>query len=455
MCMSDDVNILSVLQKGICCGCGMCAAICPSNRIEMRFSSKDGFYVPHISMECPEKCGMCLKVCPFGGDNQSTLDVTAGIFGLVPGIKNDAVMGHYLETYVGYSDEHRKKSASGGLATWFLEALLSKNLIDGTICVGHDPASATLFSYKVNHSIEEVRECSGSCYQPVEISRVIRHILKHDGRYAVTALPCVARGLRLAMSLDPRLNKRIHCIVGLVCGGMKKSHYIEYVLRKWIRTNERPKKLAMRYKKAGADPTDVTFAFWMPGKEDPELVSFSDGIGRSFCDGSFNLDACSYCDDVFAECADVTFMDAWLDEYSGLFGGYSLALIRTPEAYAMFERDLTNDILQISKIEPQKVLESQTRVGVVANKRILNGCNYNTANKKNVNVSRIRSLKPRWDQWVESSIKRSLMKQSKYYWIKCDGDHELFDSKMLFLRLFYAVFRRVRNIYLKMAGRAR
>lgn len=26
--------------------------------------------------------------------------------------------------------------------------------------------------------------------------------------------------------------------------------------------------------------------------------------------------ACNYCDDVFAECADVTCMDAWLPEYS-------------------------------------------------------------------------------------------------------------------------------------------
>ena len=78
----------------------------------------------------------------------------------------------------------------------------------------------------------------------------------------------------------------------------------------------------------------------------------------------FTPNACNYCDDVFAECADVTCMDAWLPEYSKDSRGTSLMLVRSPLVERVISR---GQGAQLEHISIDHVVRSQG--GVLAIKR--------------------------------------------------------------------------------------
>ena len=367
----------------LCIGCGVCATACPANRISMPFSKRLGAFQPDETLTtCDRACGICEKVCPFVPENSSTPDLTHELFGSTESINHDDVLGYYLSTYVGYSVDHRPTSASGGLATWLLETLINTGEIDHVICVGPAEQSPTLFSYRVCGSVEEIRACSSSCYQPVEISQALRHVLDHEGRYAITALPCMAKALRLAMRVNPRLKSRIHYILGLTCGQMKSRHFVDYISTHFVK-RKNPTSVQFRIKRSDHPASDYAYRFLYQEPDDKTHsyeVGWSDGIDHVFCDRWFTLEACDYCDDVFAECADAVFMDAWLPDYEKDWQGHTLVVTRNAKIAALLNQGMVDGTVKCEDISHERVIDSQR--GVVFQKRILAGCHYEAASNR-------------------------------------------------------------------------
>ena len=96
--------------------------------------------------------------------------------------------------------EHRPTSASGGVATWLLETLLSNDIVDHVICVAPTGDPERLFEFKVFSTPNEVRTGAGSAYYPIEMSAAIREVLETPGRYAIVGLPCFIKAVRLQRS---------------------------------------------------------------------------------------------------------------------------------------------------------------------------------------------------------------------------------------------------------------
>lgn len=90
----------------------------------------------------------------------------------------------------------------------------------------------------------------------------------------------------------------------------------------------------------------------------------NEGIPQSYHELPFHLwhyhyfkqNACNYCDDVFGEVADVTFMDAWLPEYISDYKGTSLVIARTSSVQELLE--ISKESV-LNNINVQKVVESQ------------------------------------------------------------------------------------------------
>ena len=77
---------------------------------------------------------------------------------------------------------------------------------------------------------EEIRQNTRSAYYPIEISQTVESIRKRDENVAIVCLPCQAKALRLAMKQDKRLESNVKYIIGLVCGGLRKT-MVEYIAR--------------------------------------------------------------------------------------------------------------------------------------------------------------------------------------------------------------------------------
>jgi coenzyme F420 hydrogenase subunit beta len=184
--------IAEIVENDLCIGCGLCAALCPEEVFEMAWN-QHGEYNPIEVTPCTAECGLCLSVCPFAEHKENEDTIGRLLYGSVLEIGHHPEAGYYLTTYVGYADEYRPTSASGGVATCLLERLLAEGVIDYAVCVAPTGDPERLFNFAVFDTPESVRTGAGSAYYPVEMSGVIRHILETPGRYEVTAFLASSR----------------------------------------------------------------------------------------------------------------------------------------------------------------------------------------------------------------------------------------------------------------------
>lgn len=230
---SHSQVISEVVDNNLCAGCGVCAGVCPSKALEMRWR-ENGDLAPTVQGQCPPQCALCLQVCPFHSCiNEDQL--AEARFSDFENMNRDAVAGYFLDSFAGYSkvNGHREQGSSGGMATWLMESMLEKGEVDAIVNVGPPMKEDRLFSFGIRESAESLRETASSRYYPVDLSDVIAFMNRKDDekRYAVVGLPCAIKGLRLAMETMPRLRRRVIYTVGLVCGHMPNRFYTEYLAR--------------------------------------------------------------------------------------------------------------------------------------------------------------------------------------------------------------------------------
>jgi coenzyme F420-reducing hydrogenase beta subunit len=279
-------------------------------------------------------------------------------------MKHVASAGYHLDCLVGFSrvEGHRANGASGGLVTWTLEMLLEKGVIDRAICVASTPGQPPLFRSKVCSRSVEIRECSGSSYYPVEFSRVLHEVLTVEARYAIVALPCVAKALRLAARKNKTLGDRICYVLGLTCGQSKSAFFTEYTCALAGGDPAGLEEVRFRIKDPQRSARDhgIQLTWTQDGVDrHTRTIFWEEGPGRAWSKRYFTPEACNYCDDVFAETADASFMDAWLPPYVSDSAGTSIVVIRHPILRSLFAEGVQAGTLQAAPISVDAAIESQ------------------------------------------------------------------------------------------------
>jgi coenzyme F420-reducing hydrogenase beta subunit len=356
-----------VVDGSWCIGCGACAIGCPHGRIVMTLTEQ-GAYEPRVEGECPGSCTACERVCPFALEPRADEDVLAAErFGRCEAHRGD--LGWFDSVLVGGVRDHdaRQASASGGIGTWLTSELLTRGEADAVITVGPirraDGAGVTA-AYRVCRTPEELRSCAGSHYCPAHLDEVLAASLARGERVAIVAVPCVAKAVRLLQAAVPGARDGVVAVIGLVCGQSKTWGFTRSATEAtgvgWDDV------AAVRYRRKRDESPASRWLLEVTGTGGERTVS--DFPIRAWADRAFTLGACEACDDVFAECADVTLMDAWAQPHVSDPRGTSAVITRTEAIGRVLADGVVRGELELAALDPATAAHSQA--SVVDQKRI-------------------------------------------------------------------------------------
>lgn len=354
--MNNAEKITQIVAGGYCIGCGGCAHMAPDT-IKMEFD-RDGMLQPQIAAELDEgKASAILKVCPFSDEGSNEDELAAMLF---PDAKQDARLGRYTGLYAGHvaEGEFRARGSSGGMVSWLLAELLATGAVDQVIHVAPTAASSgRLFTYTISSTVEDVQRGAKSKYYPIELSDVLNRVRAEEGRYVLVGIPCFIKAVRRLALIDPLIQQRIVFTVGLVCGHLKSKAFADcFAWQAGVPPGEL-EAMDFRVKLPGRKSSDYGVQVTGAGKTVVRPVS--ELFGSNWGYGFFKYSACEYCDDVFAETADVAVGDAWLPEYTQDDGGNSIVVVRSMVLDRLIREAARLGRLDIKECSADLVAESQ------------------------------------------------------------------------------------------------
>jgi len=353
-------GVRAVVTSDVCVGCGACGSL-DDGRLPIEWTG-DRYVSGADRVEATPDWAD--RVCPF---SDHALDEDALGAALFPEARPHPEIGRHLKTSVGWSNDptDRLEGSSGGLATWLLRRLLEDGVVDAVAHVKPQRPGENggrLFAYGLSGSVEELRAGSKSHYYPVEISGVVDAIRARPGRYAIVAVPCVAKALRLLMQEDAVLAERLAFVVGITCGHMKSAAFAQALAWQVGIDPDAIESVDFRHKLPDrpANAYGARIVGRTPdGGQADVVLPMPEAFVRDWGVGWFRLNACEFCDDVLAEVADVSFGDAWLPEYVRDWKGANIVVPREPRTLAILEAAKARGEIVLDPTSADRVAESQ------------------------------------------------------------------------------------------------
>lgn len=347
-----------VIDTGLCIGCGVCVGICATGVGAMSLGTQ-GLHVPRFDEHACTSCGRCETVCPFLDSAAEHASFADELFS-ASGAKRNEAIGWVERSFAFAAEDDRVRAAgsSGGFVTWLLSEALRAGEITGAWCVFGDGVSRPT-EYRLARTVDDLLDGAGSKYAPAHLAAVIEQTrrLGPEERVAVVALPCHAAALRSAMALSQKLADRVALVVGLVCGQGKTALYPRALAAPYLASGDVIERVRYRVKGGRSARDYETQLEVRRGAAVRTLGIGGQELGRAWERRLASPYACCFCTDLFASCADVACMDAWLSPYSSDPRGTSLVVVRDSRRSGVLRSLVQSEALE--DVSPHRVAASQ------------------------------------------------------------------------------------------------
>ena len=344
-------SIISITNNELCTGCGVCVSESNGN-LKIK-KNEFGFLVPELINE--GLTATAIKVCPFNPNPDKEIeneDKLAAIF-LKETQNSVNKIGRYENLYVGYSNEYRNTSSSGGIASYIFERLLKEKLVDYLYIVKEVEGN---YEYQLFSHVDEIRKISKTRYIPVTLEQLFLNIDTIQGKIAISGVACFIKAIRLKHYYNPGLKQKIPFLVGIICGGLKSSFFTDYLAQK-AGIEQQYKKQDYRIKDKNSLASDYSFGAYNENDDFKQVKMKT--IGDMWGTGMFKSNACDFCTDVTTELADISLGDAWMHPYDKEGLGNSIVITRTSIADNLIKKGIRNKELSLDELSLEKLLLSQ------------------------------------------------------------------------------------------------
>ncbi|MFC7404636.1 Coenzyme F420 hydrogenase/dehydrogenase, beta subunit C-terminal domain [Georgenia alba] len=351
-------TILDVVARRMCVGCGACA-VRTGGAVPVTIGRR-GYYEADPQGADRATLAAACRVCPFANESPDEDEVASEVFAST--LPVDGRVGRYLGTYAGRlaDDDAVYRSSSGGLTSWFLAELLSRGEVDRVIHVGPTSSGPRLFEYRVASTAEELLASRKSAYYSTTFADVVRGLRGDGRRYAMVGVPCFVQAMRLLTREDETLRDQVRFLVGIVCGHMKASGFAESLAWQQGVAPEDLAKVDFRIKSPhDASAKRYRFGAWGTGADSPVAQMPGRLVGGQWGHAAFQLNACNFCDDVYAETADVVFGDAWLPRHEADPRGMNVVITRTDAADRILRAGATAGRVRLEDVTVDELAQAQ------------------------------------------------------------------------------------------------
>lgn len=348
-------EISDVIERGMCVGCGACNVV-TGGKVPISLAPI-GAYQADISGLSARDYAAANKVCPFSDASRNESEIAHDLF---PGQATDDRIGAFTGLYAARVEslDYLVGSSSGGLTSWIAEQLLKRDYIDAVIHVGASSGS-DLFAYQISRTIDQLHGKRKSAYYSTTFSEALAEVRATPGRYALMGVPCVARGARLVAENDDVIRERLAYVLGLVCGHLKTRGFAESLGWQVGVSPERLGSVDFRIKNPGQSSAHYDFGARAVDGSEMLRAPTPSLVGGDWGHGMFQLEACNFCDDIFAETADIAFGDAWLPEYKAQWEGTNVIVTRRAELDALLTEAAADGEIMLSALTADQIAQSQ------------------------------------------------------------------------------------------------
>lgn len=344
-----------IISNGFCTGCGVCISEDKSHKSFMH-ENQNGFLVPNILNTPRENFKDMVKVCPF--NNRPAFDVLdedilAEYF--LSRTKNiDPQIGRFENLYVGYSNEFRLTSSSGGIATFIFQELLRNKIVDRLFIVSEKDGG---YCYQLFEDANAIATISKTRYIPVTMEMFFEQLDSIEGTIAISGVGCFVKAVRLKQFYNPKLKEKIKFLVGIICGGLKSRFFTDYLSQNaginGVYSNQ-----DYRIKNEKSTSSDYSYGAFDHNKELHTVRMKS--LGDMWGTGLFKSFACDFCDDVTTELADISVGDAWMKPYVEDGLGTSVIVTRSLIADTLIKLGVNSKKLTIEELSLTSFKQSQS-----------------------------------------------------------------------------------------------